>query len=676
MVESDMSLADDQRVKALLLEGRKHEALQWCKSQVATSGTNPHLHYLMGVSATATGEYTLAIEAFHKALNLAPKEPKFLVGLARTYLALSRQNQAIPLLYRALWIYPKNAEIYALLGQAYALADKRFRAIFFCKKSLRLQPPQAGTLSTLGNLYERTGKKALAEACYRTALRYNPTLKEANRSLGLIFYRKRHYEEAITHLKRALQESTHDAHGLFALAHSQAKTGMTNDAIATYRKALLIQPHNPAIHCQLGELLREKRLYDEALHAYQAAIDIEEHYVPAYVMRTTLLIHMNRITEAEATLFHAREVGVSEQSLLLPYVFLHTQQGNFSQAETFLRGALNKKNVPEHQALFQHHLGNLLEKQGFYDSAFDYYLASKTSFMQTRNVAHLDATQPYATVEAYEQWLKEHKPSAPIKRRFEDNVPTPTFLIGFPQSGIGLAEQILFTHSGIIATQNAPIIDDMFHHAMRILGRPISLPESLTVLTDEAILQLRHYYAERLYALLGKSAARQHIVDKNPLNIIHLPLISRLFPDAKIIMLVRDPRDVCINCMSHLFPSSNIALSYTNLDATTALYARVMGLYLQYKSLLPLHITEIRYESMVQDVKPHAKQLVNLTGVAWEEDIVHYYEDVKNTRIDSPMETSIFQPVYNREVGRWRHFSRQLLPYLNRLEGCLREWGY
>ncbi|MGL1525939.1 sulfotransferase, partial [Vibrio parahaemolyticus] len=54
---------------------------------------------------------------------------------------------------------------------------------------------------------------------------------------------------------------------------------------------------------------------------------------------------------------------------------------------------------------------------------------------------------------------------------------------------------------------------------------------------------IRTRYWERTRKLV-KLAPGQRLVDKNPLNMNHLPAIKRLFPRAPIILCVRHPCDV------------------------------------------------------------------------------------------------------------------------------------
>ena len=51
----------------------------------------------------------------------------------------------------------------------------------------------------------------------------------------------------------------------------------------------------------------------------------------------------------------------------------------------------------------------------------------------------------------------------------------------------------------------------------------------------------------------GVKPAGKVFIDKQPLCTINLPLISKLFPEAKILFAIRDPRDVVFSCYRRHF---------------------------------------------------------------------------------------------------------------------------
>ena len=63
----------------------------------------------------------------------------------------------------------------------------------------------------------------------------------------------------------------------------------------------------------------------------------------------------------------------------------------------------------------------------------------------------------------------------------------------------------------------------------------------------------------------GRAHDDRLLVDKLPLNLALLPLIHLLFPEARIIIALRDPRDVILSCFMQHFRAPEFALMCRDL---------------------------------------------------------------------------------------------------------------
>jgi hypothetical protein len=67
-----------------------------------------------------------------------------------------------------------------------------------------------------------------------------------------------------------------------------------------------------------------------------------------------------------------------------------------------------------------------------------------------------------------------------------------------------------------------------------------------------------HYWSlvrQRVTLLPG-----EQLIDKNPLNILRLPAIARLFPNARILLAIRHPYDVLLSCFMQHFRAGCLAV--------------------------------------------------------------------------------------------------------------------
>ena len=130
--------------------------------------------------------------------------------------------------------------------------------------------------------------------------------------------------------------------------------------------------------------------------------------------------------------------------------------------------------------------------------------------------------------------------------------PTPTdavghvFLLGYPRSGTTLTEQILATIPNVVSLEEAPTLaaGEKYLSSDGIAA--------LVALNEDEVAALRKNYWAVVNAA-GIDVSGKTFIDMDPLKGAALPLIARLFPDAKIVIMHRDPRDVVWSCFRRNF---------------------------------------------------------------------------------------------------------------------------
>ena len=166
------------------------------------------------------------------------------------------------------------------------------------------------------------------------------------------------------------------------------------------------------------------------------------------------------------------------------------------------------------------------------------------------------------------------------------------------------------------------------------------------------------------------------VVDKFPLNIVVLPLIKRVFPNAKIIFAVRDPRDVVLSCYQQRFVINAAMVQFLELSRAGAYYDLVMSLMDRCRERLDLNLHQVRYEDVVGDLETAARELCSFLGVGFEPRMLNFNETALRRDIATPSARQVIQPLYNRSIGRWRRYEAELAPVLQVLAPWARRFGY
>src|SRR6202035_2700914 len=134
---------------------------------------------------------------------------------------------------------------------------------------------------------------------------------------------------------------------------------------------------------------------------------------------------------------------------------------------------------------------------------------------------------------------------------------------------------------------------------LRFMREPLDFGPLLRA-DDSQLAELRTRYWERVRSA-GIDIRGKLFVDKHPLNTLKLPLIARLFPQARILFAYRDPRDVVLSCFRHRFQMTAPIYELLTLEGAARYYDAVMGLSVRLTSALNLNICLVRHEDVVTE---------------------------------------------------------------------------
>ncbi len=165
-------------------------------------------------------------------------------------------------------------------------------------------------------------------------------------------------------------------------------------------------------------------------------------------------------------------------------------------------------------------------------------------------------------------------------------------------------------------------------------------------------------------------------VDKLPLNAVFLPVIYRLFPTAKIVLALRDPRDSVLSCYQQRFGMNAAMFQLLRLDSAARYYNAVMGLVRAARAELPLAVHEVRYESVVSDFDTTVRGVLDFLGLPWDEAVRNYAEAAKARAIGTPSAAQVVLPLYSSAQGKWRNYRSFVEPVLPTLEPWVKAFGY
>ena len=192
---------------------------------------------------------------------------------------------------------------------------------------------------------------------------------------------------------------------------------------------------------------------------------------------------------------------------------------------------------------------------------------------------------------------------------------SPAFLVGFPRSGTTLADTFLRGHPDIRVLEEVPVLA----RAVRTLGGIAKLPEA----TSEQLAAARDDYFAELDELV-EPAFTGLVIDKMPLNMLSLPVIASLFPDAQIIFAQRHPCDCVLSCFMQTFVLTDAMASFLDLTDSADLYDAAMRVFTQASAQLSLPLHWLVYEELVTDPSGVLKPLISFLGLDWRAELLDH----------------------------------------------------
>ncbi len=459
--------------------------------------------------------------------------------------------------------------------------------------------------------------------------------------------------------------------------------GKLADAIAYYKRLLLLKPNAAAVHYSLGVALDAQGATDAAIERYERAISLKPDFAAAHNNLAVSLAGKGNSTAALAhyTIAIANDPNHAEAHNNLGN--LYRELGGFDEAlghygraieirpdnveahyhraeiKTFRRddpdlAAIEKiaarADLPAKKAPYAHFaLARAFEDIGDYATAFRHLRKGNDS---KRLQINYD--------EAHVAWLFERIISVfdgALLDRFEDSgdpSETAIFVLGMPRSGSTLIEQILAGHPQIHAAGELGDLE-------KAARRPTPFPECISALDASDFRKMGQDYLTRMPLLMN---GQTRIVNKLPDNFQRIGLIRLILPNARIIHTVRDPIDICVSCYSKLFASGQY-FSY-ELGELGRYYNRYRRLMDHWQSILPTGaMLEVSYEDVVNDVEGQARRLIEYCGLPWDDRCLSFHQTSRPVKTASAVQ--VRKPLFRSSLHRWRKYESAIGPLLQAL---------
>jgi Flp pilus assembly protein TadD len=570
---------------------------------------------------------------------------------------------------------PEQALAQHCLALALHQQGRQQEAVEAFARLVELSPDSGEYWSSYAVALGQAGQLVQAESAHQRAVELQPEHPDRLLNLGLYLLDMGRHEEASEILLKAHERAPGSAE---IRIHAASACAIARD----YRANILLGPWrlweglSPALRTELAELLAG---LGDGLAAMQLLEELLLEDPDNQAIRLKLAgiyERINQLQAAEQTLqsylqavgtpdeLAAREVAHQQATLLM-------RQGQAAEAAQLL-----ERTPPRQSHDYAHYFALAAARDRLADSSGALSALAEAQRLHVEDMT-LVAPERFASnapvlpdiahrlsEQDFQRWPSLVSPLA---------TQSPVFIVGFPRSGTTMLEQMLDAHPQLQSMDEQPFFNVL---AEQLQTHGLEVPQDLHRLNQADCDELRRGY---LSMVCGKIQRRweAQLVDKNPMNLLWLPLIYRLFPEAKFILALRHPCDVLLSNYMQNFRAPVLAYASSSFAKLAEAYVLAMQTWLHHVEVLKPQVYVSRYEDLVERPQENAANLGRFLGLEDAAPLLDFHLHARNKGyIATPSYSQVIQPISNKAVGRWQAYREALEPALPILQPMLQHWGY
>lgn len=440
--------------------------------------------------------------------------------------------------------------------------------------------------------------------------------------------------------------------------------GLDGEALQWLEEAARLAPRDAELQVKLGLERQFAWQMEGAEVALRAATTLRPSLDEAHILLALHLEHMNKASGIADVVRTAAAGGVRDGTTHFLRALVCRREGRFADGLAELAG-LPTDIEPVRAAQLR---GQCHDRLGNAAEAF-------ASFAEMNRLQQRDPTEPVrrareyrealacdrkrVTPEWYAGWRQEAVPAAR---------PSPVFLLGFPRSGTTLLDTMLMGHPRVQVMEERPPIARV--------EREIGGLEGLAALSGAEITRLRSLYFEEAgrWVALRDDAL---LVDKFPLHLNKVPIIHRLFPDARFVLALRHPLDVLLSCYITNFRLNSAMANFLDLETAAWVYDQSFGFWEQCRRIMGIDSHTVVYERVVENTSTELRSLCAYLGLEWHDSVLDHQRTASGRGvITTASYAQVTEALYTRARGRWERYRPWLEPILPVIRPWIERHGY
>ncbi len=667
--------------------------------------------YASGLAAMQAGNAARALEIFGAIHEANPRIPEVEFQIARLFTATDRIDRALPHAAAAAALAPAQPLVWAAFAEAVALdggAEARKEFLRLLNASPLPVPQKAaladrfgagakGTVPAGGQAVKQAlarmttlfngGKAKEAEAEAARLLAQHPDCAMAHSIRGSALAAMGRADEARKEWRAAVARAPDLLQALAGLGLQAMADGKPTAALRWLDRALALAPNSVEVQQARGNALTRLRDYPAAHAAFAEVARLTKRKTALpLMMLAQAASHLGRDDEAEATYREALALEPGSAAIRSAFAVFLQGLGRFAESEEQLLAAIAaapgmgepyRLYYSSHKAQADEPMLAAMERH-FADPAtgdndrrsFGFAIAKALEdvkdharvfdFLDPAN-ALMRKAHPYDITERERQvdLLMAAMEGMDWNRRIEGATDAaPIFVTGMPRSGTTLVEQIIASHSRVTG---AGELADNTISAMRLLPGSGGRLRPATAIPGAEFVRLGQDYATMMRERFPETP---QITDKSIQTYLTLGLMKLAMPNARFIVVRRDPRDTLLSIYKNVFPEGTHLYGYDQVDLARH-YSTFVRMVDFWRERVPGWFYEIQYEDLVADPEPQSRALIAACGLEWEDACLNFHQNTR--KVETLSVFQVRQPISKGSVKAWARYGDRLKPMLDQL---------
>ncbi len=540
---------------------------------------------------------------------MAQQNVKTLKSKALSDIEAGKLPQALKKAQLGIKKFPKDPAYHAIAGFVLTEMKRYAQAIPHFAEASRKKPDDPQFVENLANALMQTGQTLRALLYAEKKLKQFPNNKELNRVIDEIQLKGQNWRSIVEHATQRLEKDPDNADLLSARARAYGHIGFVDQSSNDISRAYELEPRNEEIALGKADDLYRNGETEAATAVVQTVFEANPLCAPALYQLSRSVTKEEAVRLSESIDFAIAKSDHNDSML------------EFAKAQVIRRSKGLAAALPQ--------------------------------FARANQMQH--EADPYRSAHEehkYQNTCKIFPKREAVEAAEDSDTPKPIFVVGQPRSGTTLMEVMLSTSPGVVGCGELTLAID--------LSRPFV--EDQTPFDADAAAEFAREYLRLTPPLPREPAA---FVDKMPHNYQRIGFLLSAFPNARVINMLRDPRDVGLSKWIRRFPAPGMryASNFEAIAHSANLYRRYMA---HWDKVFGDRILTISYEELVSDPQTNSQKVAAFCDIEWDERMMHPEESDRQVRTASA--DQVRMKISTGSIGGWREVAEHIQPMLDRFD--------